>query len=148
MDNINQLNMSLKEGRNERWLKFKKRLERIEKRFELTPFWKYGLNIFALVTIFFLAGALLFGYINYYAKLPAEIPLIYDQTSEIWILYPKVYLLMLSGIFLLAEIGIFILTYYIYFFDKRLSIVINLIAIVTTYLFLLGIAQILSFELV
>lgn len=147
MTDPNQLNMALKTGRGERWLKFKKRLEGIEKTFELTPFWRYGLNIFALVTLFFLGGVMIITFVNYFDQLPSEVPLMYNQKDEIWMLYPKFSLVIIALLFLLGEIGLFILTYYIYFFDKRLSIIMNLISIVTVYLFLLGIAQILSFEL-
>ena len=147
LQNNNQLNMSLPQQKGEDWLKVKKYFEGVEKKFELTPFWKYGLNIFCLVTIALFGLILLYVSFYYFPNLPEQIPIVYNQTSEIWEMFPKYYLLMLSLVFFLGLLGNFILSYYIYFFDKRLSRIINFISIVVVYLFLVGIAQILSFEL-
>lgn len=143
----NQLDMSLPKNKGEEWFKIKKYFEKFEKGFELTPFWKYGLNIFSLVTIVLFGLIILYVSIYNYPNLPEQIPIVYNQTSEIWDMFPKFVLLILSLVFFLGLLGNFILSYYIYFFDKRLSIIINTISIVVVYLYLIGITQILSFEL-
>lgn len=143
----NQLGLGLPQTKKENWLKIKKQIENIEKNFEITPFWKYGLNIFTLVTIILYAGIVGYFAMQYYPTLPEQIPLVFNQSSDIWEMYPKYVFLIISLMFFLGQLGLFILSYHIYFFDKRLSIIINLLSIVMVYLLLLGSAQILSFEL-
>ncbi|MBP9758371.1 hypothetical protein KBD45_01640 [Candidatus Dojkabacteria bacterium] len=147
LQNNKQLDMALPRKKGEKWLKIKNHFENFEKGFELTPFWKYGLNIFSLVTIILFGLILFYVSIYHYPNLPEQIPLVYNQSSEIWDMFPKYSILLMVLIFFLGLLGNFILSYYIYFFDKRLSIIINLISIVVVYLFLTGITQILSFEL-
>ncbi len=144
----NQIDMPFAPGKGEKWIKMKNKLGNVEKKFELLPFWKYGLNIFTLVTILFLAITIVLVFFVYYETLPEQIPIIYDQQAQLWDIFPKYVLLILSLVFLLGEVGIYILSYYIYFFDKRLSIVINLISVIVVYLYLIGVAQLLSFELI
>jgi len=96
--------------------------------------------VFNFLTFFYLAIIIY----KYYPQLPLKIPLIYSQALVGWNVVDKIALLYFLGIFLIFSIVLPGIKSKIYFFDKRLVLVISIGEIIIDCFILIAFSEIFS----
>lgn len=114
--------------------------------FEAVPYWKNGINIFALITIIAVNIIIMALLIFNYNSLPDQISVFYTEKSLSVNTFHKNYILFVPIFVTITEFFIYYLTYRIFSFDRRLALVINVLLAMVTILYFVSIGQIISLK--
>jgi hypothetical protein len=143
-----QIKLNIRESSMEPMYKVKRSISKIEIAAEAIPFWKSTVSVITLT--FSILTLVVFGFLIYfyYPRFPAEMPIFYDHSNGRWQLFPKSIFLFLPPIFAAIATILWKVNYSVFFFDKRLALVVTWIILLLALLNLIAIAQILSLVLI
>jgi hypothetical protein len=147
-DTEEQMQFGLQTARVRRIDLIRNNVRRWEDIIQVLPFWKsevITINIaFSLITIIALTGIV----IATFASLPTQVPLVYQQFSDSWLLVDKSVLIVLIIGLAVIEFILIRLKRVIFDFDRRLSSVMALTQIFFNALAIIAMVQIVSLLLI
>jgi hypothetical protein len=143
-----QLEIPIKKPRREVVYDVKRRVNKSIIYAGAVPHWRSFFFVCAAVCTWFLIISLvLILYFNY-QKLPAQVPMIYQQIDQTWQTIPKEGLIAFPIVLSVFSIFVIYLNAKIYRFDRRLVLVMNIAIILADIFLLLGLSQLFSLLLV
>jgi uncharacterized membrane protein YqhA len=138
-----QMGLGLSFSRFEIFYKIKRKLREVEKNFTVLPFWQNGwiwASISTMIGITIIS-TLLIG--KFYSQLPPEVPIVFIPEEEKWMNLPRLSLFTVPLILIIVGIINIYILQKVYYMNKRLTLMICLILVITYILELVGINEIL-----
>lgn len=143
-----QLSMPIKKQNSEVVFGIKRSVDKSITYAGVIPYWRSFFFVAAFMSSLINIGLL--GYVLYknFSKLPAEVPLFYNQATASWTNYSRNTLFIIPIVILFFAIFVTILNAKIYRFDRRLVLMLNISIILANIFLVVGLGQILSLLLV
>jgi hypothetical protein len=142
-----QLGLELQYSRFELFYKIKRFARKLEKQFTVLPFWRHGTIWVVIMTIVGISGIWILLLQKYYSDLPPEITLIYDVTTNKWRSFPRIYSFVIPVILLVVGFLAINTLWRTYYMNKRLTMMIGFVIILSYILFFIALNQILILNL-
>ncbi len=139
-----QIQLGIKESSLEPIYKIKRAVTQLEKRAEVMPFWRNAVTVIALVVSTFSIIINTFVVYFFFSKLPLDVPLFYNHTSNQWQLYDKSFYLGLPILYTILTFITWKLIYSVFPFDRRLASVATWTLLFFSVFSVIGVTQILS----
>ncbi|MBD3280312.1 hypothetical protein GF389_02190 [Candidatus Dojkabacteria bacterium] len=139
-----QIDLGIKVNRFQPIVFIQRRLNRLERRIEVMPFWKnFGFVFMLFSTVAFNLIVELALIVNY-DDFPFEIPFFYAPTESSWLFLEKGWLVLVPIVHTVLNLILLNVVYSIFQFDRRLAQIIGATIGTFNILYLLAFAQLLS----
>lgn len=143
-----QIDFGLKVKRDNIFDKIENKLEDLERRLEVMPFWKNFSFVFAAVTSILFPAGVIATMVYKFNYIPTKMQLFFNPDKQSWELVDKSIVIFVPIIFAIVNLILLNITYTVFQFDRRLAQVIGIILCINNILFVIAFAEILSLALV
>ncbi|MBN1331337.1 hypothetical protein JW978_00425 [Candidatus Dojkabacteria bacterium] len=141
---LGQLGLGIRVNRFQPVIFVQRRLNNLERKIEVMPFWKNFAFVFMLFSSIAFSLIIEVAILINYKDLPFEIPLFYDPTKSSWLFLEKGWVVLVPIVYTGLNLLLLNIVYSIFQFDRRLAQIIAGSVGIFNILYLIAFAQLLS----
>ena len=141
---LDQIDLGLKVKRFQPFLFIQRRLNNLERRIEVMPFWKNFVFVFMIFSSVSFSLIIEAAILLNYKSFPFEIPLFFDPTENSWLFLEKGWVVLVPIVYTTLNLILLNVVYTIFQFDRRLAQIIAATIGLFNILYLIAFAQLLS----
>lgn len=145
---VDQFGLEIKMKKFQPINEINRRLNSIERKLEIMPFWKNFIFVFMIFSSLAIPAGIEFVLIRWYNELPSEFPLFFDPNEGSWQFLQKGWVIFIPLIYAGLNLILTNLTHSIFQFDRRLAQIIAISIGLFNILFLIAFSQLISIVLI